>query len=231
LDFSETGIVNATLWLLGLFSLITWSVILIKLWEWALNTFRNHAFIRQHAKTGNAENNSAIEGFDRTKSQFARVFHSGQMTAGQMPEQTRLNTESHLDAWHQLIERGLSQQIRKEKAKMDSGLGLLASFGSTSPFVGLFGTVWGIMHALQDISSKGSASLEVVAGPIGEALIATAIGIAVAIPAVLGYNFFIRLNKANLAKLNHFADDYLRATIQQDLQQQTGMNNGATNTR
>jgi biopolymer transport protein ExbB len=96
----------------------------------------------------------------------------------------------------------------------------LASFGSTSPFVGLFGTVWGIMNALQDISSKGSASLDVVAGPIGEALVATGIGIAVAVPAVLAYNFFIRLNRGTTAKLEHFADDFLQAIIQGHLQQQ-----------
>ncbi len=120
---------------------------------------------------------------------------------------------------HDLIERALKQQIQKEKAVMESGLGWLASFGSTAPFVGLFGTVWGIMNALQDISSKGSASLEVVAGPIGEALVATGIGIAVAVPAVLGYNFFIRLNRGTTAKLEHFADDFLQATIQDHLQQ------------
>lgn len=217
MDFSETSIVNATLWLLGFFSLITWSIILIKLGEWGLNALRNYAF-GKHRRPDH-DKPSGFSLLDPEYSQFARILHSGQQTLSQIPAHTPLNVDQY-SAWHQLTERALSQQIQKEKAKMDSGLGLLASFGSTSPFVGLFGTVWGIMHALQDISSKGSASLEVVAGPIGEALIATAIGIAVAIPAVLAYNFFVRLNKANLAKLNHFATDYLRASIQQHLQQQ-----------
>ena len=86
---------------------------------------------------------------------------------------------------------------------------VLASIGSTAPFVGLFGTVWGIMHALTNISKLGSASLDVVAGPIGEALIATAIGIAVAVPAVLAYNFFLRRLKTSSNNLDDFAEDFI----------------------
>ncbi len=230
MELSETSIVNATLWLLGFFSLLTWSIILLKLGEWALNSLRNYIFIKNNAITDDSSNPLNYALLDKAKSQFARIFQSGQNTLNQIPNQTALNLDQYT-AWHSLIERALQQQIRKEKAKVDSGLGWLASFGSTSPFVGLFGTVWGIMHALQDISSKGSASLEVVAGPIGEALIATAIGIAVAIPSVLAYNFFVRLNKASLAKLEHFANDYLRAIIQQHLQQQTVSTHGIPNPR
>jgi biopolymer transport protein ExbB len=90
---------------------------------------------------------------------------------------------------------------------------MLASIGSTAPFVGLFGTVWGIMHALQDISQAKSASLDVVAGPIGEALIATAIGIAAAIPAVLAYNYFLRRIKLFEAELEYFATDFLNLAV------------------
>jgi biopolymer transport protein ExbB len=88
-------------------------------------------------------------------------------------------------------------------------LTMLASIGSTAPFVGLFGTVLGIMHAMRHISETGSASLDVVAGPIGEALIATAIGIAVAVPAVLAYNFFLRQAKHLRTSLEHFIDGYV----------------------
>ena len=108
-----------------------------------------------------------------------------------------------------LLERSLKQQMVRELRLMESGLTVLASIGSTAPFVGLFGTVWGIMRALQDISKAGSASLDVVAGPIGEALIATAIGIAVAVPAVLAYNFFLRRSRVHRAVLEHFAEDLL----------------------
>ena len=93
---------------------------------------------------------------------------------------------------------------------------MVGEFWQHRPFVGLFGTVWGI-------STKGSASLEAVAGPIGDALIATGIGIAVAVPAVLAYNFFVRLNRGSTAKLEHFADDFLQAIIQDHLQQNSSM--------
>jgi biopolymer transport protein ExbB len=92
----------------------------------------------------------------------------------------------------------------------------LATIGSTAPFVGLFGTVWGIMKALTDIGSTGSASLDVVAGPIGEALVATGVGIAVAVPAVIAYNFFIRRIRLIGADLEDFATDFV------NLSQRTG---------
>ncbi|MBK8816040.1 MAG: MotA/TolQ/ExbB proton channel family protein [Methylococcaceae bacterium] len=230
MDLSETSIVNATLWLLGCFSLLTWSIILLKLGEWGLNVSRNYAFSNKNPTDPEETSIPSFNLFDKSKSQRARIYYSGQAILNQIPTQALLNLEQS-KAWHTLIEKTLHQQLLKEKSVMESGLGWLASFGSTSPFVGLFGTVWGIMHALQDISSKGSASLEVVAGPIGEALIATAIGIAVAIPAVLAYNFFVRLNKSNLSKLDHFANDYLRNIIQQDLQQQTVSMHGLSNAR
>ncbi len=90
---------------------------------------------------------------------------------------------------------------------MESGLTILASVGSTAPFVGLLGTVWGIYHALLAISASGSGTLDKVAGPVGEALIMTAIGLAVAVPAVMGYNWLIRRNKAVLDQTRAFSAD------------------------
>ena len=101
----------------------------------------------------------------------------------------------------------LSNAIDDAKDRLSHGLALLASIGSTAPFVGLFGTVWGIYHALLTISDAGSAGLDKVAGPVGEALIMTAFGLAVAIPAVMGYNALVRGNKSILSKLNSFAHD------------------------
>lgn len=106
------------------------------------------------------------------------------------------------------LERALRQQIQRERRSLESGLAVLASIGSTSPFIGLFGTVWGIMEALKGISAAGSASLETVAGPIGSALIATGVGIAVAVPAVLVYNYFLRRLKLTAADLDDFAHDF-----------------------
>jgi biopolymer transport protein ExbB len=91
--------------------------------------------------------------------------------------------------------------------RMQSGLPVLASVGSTAPFVGLFGTVWGIYHALIAISLAGQASIDKVAGPVGEALIMTAIGLAVAVPAVLGYNVLLRRNKVVQERVSHFTHE------------------------
>lgn len=105
------------------------------------------------------------------------------------------------------VTRGLQNAIDDATADLQSGLAILASVGSTSPFVGLFGTVWGIYHALMQIGMAGQATIDKVAGPIGEALIMTALGLAVAIPAVLGYNALVRGNKAIITRMNRFAHD------------------------
>jgi biopolymer transport protein ExbB len=110
---------------------------------------------------------------------------------------------------HEFIDRAVRSAITRESHRFDSGLTLLASVGSTAPFVGLFGTVWGIYHALINIGASGEATLDVVAGPVGEALIMTCIGLGVAIPSVLAYNYFVRSNKAMLARFNAFGHDLL----------------------
>ncbi|MEC4720279.1 MotA/TolQ/ExbB proton channel family protein [Noviherbaspirillum sp. CPCC 100848] len=107
----------------------------------------------------------------------------------------------------ELITRTLRQEINRVSARLESGLTLLASVGSTAPFVGLFGTVWGIYHALVAVSSSGTVQIDKVAGPVGEALIMTALGLLVAIPAVLAYNAFTRVNRVTLAELDAFAHD------------------------
>lgn len=100
----------------------------------------------------------------------------------------------------------LSQQLEKTKNALDSGLIVLATVGSSAPFIGLFGTVWGIYRALMEISAEGNASLGVVAGPMGEALIATAVGLFAAIPALIAYNGFGRANRLLLQKFRHVAE-------------------------
>ena len=105
------------------------------------------------------------------------------------------------------LTRSLRRAIEQTTARMESGLTVLASIGSAAPFVGLFGTVWGIYHALLAIGMSGQGTLDKVAGPVGEALIMTAIGLAVAIPAVLAYNAFTRNNRVVLSELDAFAHD------------------------
>ncbi len=136
----------------------------------------------------------AIEGFDAAA-------HHRQQTSAAKPQ---LHDTMDISDW---ITRCLRNSIDDSTAKLQSGLAILASVGSTSPFVGLFGTVWGIYHALLAIGMAGQASIDKVAGPIGEALIMTALGLAVAIPAVLGYNALVRGNKGVTQKLNRFAHD------------------------
>jgi biopolymer transport protein ExbB len=112
----------------------------------------------------------------------------------------------------ELITRALRQRINEAAGRLEAGLTLLASVGSTAPFIGLFGTVWGIYRALINIASSGQIAIDKVAGPVGEALIMTAFGLAVAIPAVLAYNAFTRANRMVLGQLDGFAHD-LHATL------------------
>jgi len=107
----------------------------------------------------------------------------------------------------EFIARSMRRNISQEGAQIEYGLTVLASVGSVSPFVGLFGTVWGIYHALASISLSGQATLDKVAGPVGEALIMTALGLAVAIPAVLAYNALVRSNRVLMSQLENFAHD------------------------
>jgi biopolymer transport protein ExbB len=107
----------------------------------------------------------------------------------------------------EFVTRAVRSQIVESQAKIESGLTFLASVGSTAPFIGLFGTVWGIYHALVGLSGATQVVLDKVAGPVGEALIMTAAGLFVAIPAVLAYNAFTRGNRLTLARMDGFAHD------------------------
>ncbi|MCK9511667.1 MAG: MotA/TolQ/ExbB proton channel family protein [Pigmentiphaga sp.] len=107
----------------------------------------------------------------------------------------------------EFVMRSMRKIMDEETARLESGLTMLASIGSTAPFVGLFGTVWGVYHALVAIGMGGGATIDRIAGPVGEALIMTGLGLAVAIPAVLGFNAFVRRNRVLLARLDAFAYD------------------------
>ena len=107
----------------------------------------------------------------------------------------------------EFVDRALRQAVTRESSGLENGLTVLATVGSTAPFVGLLGTVWGIYRALIKIGASGDASISAVAGPVGEALIMTAIGLFVAIPAVLAYNFFVRINSVTYNQFDTFAHD------------------------
>ena len=143
----------------------------------------------------------ALEGRDAT-SHILSADNNGSLS--NKTTKPQLHDSLDVSDW---ITRSLRNTLDEFTAKLQSGLAILASVGSTAPFVGLFGTVWGIYHALLSIGMAGQATIDKVAGPIGESLIMTALGLAVAIPAVLGYNALVRGNKGILMKLNRFAHD------------------------
>jgi biopolymer transport protein ExbB len=129
-----------------------------------------------------------------------------QQGAAQLSASARPSLGGEMDRSAQAT-RVLRAAIQTSTNRLESGLTLLASIGATAPFVGLLGTVWGIYHALANVSSHGTVQIDKVAGPVGEALVMTAIGLTVAIPAVLAYNGFNRVNRLTLAELDAFAHD------------------------
>ncbi len=208
----NSPIVLGTLVLLILLSIATWSIAVFKLWKQWQSKQQDREFVERFWAV--REWSEAEKVAQESKGDIARLAQAG------FAELKTLN-ESHQDLKHlgdphDVLERQLRQQLQNIQRYHERGLAELATIGSTSPFVGLFGTVWGIMHALQDIGKSGSASLDVVAGPIGEALIATAIGIATALPAVLFYNFFLRRLKVHVTDLENFAHDFLRLAQRHD---------------
>jgi biopolymer transport protein ExbB len=209
LQLSSSNIVQLTLWVLIGFSAITWAIIFYKSWVlWGINHCnRNYA---EQFWTANDFTKAAD--LDQHISALGRIANVGFQALSNIRENATPMLQ-HSGDLELILERSLRQQISKEYKTLEQGLSLLASIGSTSPFVGLFGTVWGIMHALQGISHAKSASIDVVAGPIGEALIATAIGIAAAIPAVLAYNYFLKQVKLSQAELEYFASDFLNLAM------------------
>jgi biopolymer transport protein ExbB len=204
---STSPAVAATLWVLIAFSVVTWTIIARKaLLQWRLKRL-NRVFADAFWKASDLKHaEGPASGMDGP---LARVAQAGFHALSDLRRGTEHTLQFSGDA-RDILEAALRQQIQKEHQTLESGLMVLASVGSTAPFVGLFGTVWGIMNALTDISRAGTASLDVVAGPVGEALIATAIGIAAAVPAVLAYNYGLRRVHLYLAEMEDFAANFLR---------------------
>ena len=188
--------------LLGM-SLASWMVILIK----TLDVIRYKAFARHSDDFWHSEDFAAAMaklGADAANPFRQLALEGREATAHHRNTKAHLHDSLDVSDW---ITRTLRNGIDETTARMQAGLAILASVGSTAPFIGLVGTVWGIYHALMSIGTAGQATIDKVAGPIGESLIMTALGLAVAIPAVLGYNALVRGNKSILNKLNSFAHD------------------------
>lgn len=208
---SPAAVVDGTLYTLLAFSVITWTLILFKSWQLSRNQFWDKRFDNAFWE---AESLSAAEAFpeNRFRGPLSRIARQG---FSWLTESRSTATKSlkFCGTPSDLLEHSLLVQLQKEVHHMESGLTVLASIGSTAPFVGLFGTVLGIMHAMHEITASGSTSLDVVAGPIGDALVATAIGIAVAVPAVLAYNFFLRRVKVQRAALENFVVSFMHVAL------------------
>ena len=213
-DIPPTLVIDGTFYTLLIFSVATWTVILFKIWQFAKNNRDNHQFQQAFWDAGDLSAAAALPA-QLARGPKARIAQSGfdWLTAMRKDGGKALRYRGKPG---ELLEQALRRQAQQEQRLLESGLTLLASIGSTAPFVGLFGTVVGIMNALHDIGQSGSASLDVVAGPIGDALIATAIGIAVAVPAVLAYNFFVRRVKNHRFLLENFAESFLHLAVNSD---------------
>jgi biopolymer transport protein ExbB len=188
-------VAKGCLFLLAIMSIASWAVMVTKYLELrrlkaqtvdARGSFNDlHLFSSNVAKLG-------------SDSPLRFVADSGEEAARQF---TALKPRVDYDTW---IIRAIEQALSKLQTRMQDGMAVLATIGSTSPFVGLFGTVWAIYTALVKIGASGQASIDRVAGPVGEALIMTALGLAVAVPAVFGYNWLLRKNKLALEEVRSF---------------------------
>ncbi|UOA09677.1 MotA/TolQ/ExbB proton channel family protein [Methylobacter sp. S3L5C] len=204
-------IINGTLYTLLVFSVITWTLIFFKLWQFINNSRCNERFEKAFWNLPELQQVKKLSP-DLAKGSQARLAYEG---VTWLDEHQRLagTKLQHCGDSAELLEQALRVQLQQEQHSMEGGLTLLASIGSTAPFVGLFGTVLGIMHAMHEITASGSTSLDVVAGPIGDALVATAIGIAVAVPAVLAYNFLLRRVKIQRTRLENFVASFLSVAL------------------
>ena len=210
-NISPQIIIDGTLYTLIFFSVVTWTLILFKSWQLINNQRCNARFEEAFWALGSLNQLSTLPDNVALGSD-ARLAYIGTTWLKEHKEAAGKQLK-HAGDINELLEQQLRVQLQKEQHSLEFGLTLLASIGSTSPFVGLFGTVLGIMHAMHDITASGSTSLDVVAGPIGDALIATAFGIDVAVPAVLGYNFALRQLKIQRATMENFVASFMTAAL------------------
>ncbi len=195
----EGGVVTiSTFVILVIMSLGSWYIMFTKLWEQGKIGRQSRAAEENFWSAGSVKSGASSLA---EESPFRFIAEKG-IDATQ--KHTGLLGQIDLSTW---ITMGISRAVDNVQSRMSDGLAFLATVGSTAPFVGLFGTVWGIYQALVKIGVSGQASIDKVAGPVGEALIMTAIGLAVAVPAVLGYNFIVRRNKVAMDQVRAFGSD------------------------
>jgi biopolymer transport protein ExbB len=194
-DFVARG----TLVIMIIMSMGSWYIIFTKLWEQSKLMKSARAAGESFWTAGSVK--KGLDTLDE-KSAFRYIAEQG-LKADEHHEGTLVE---QIDR-HTWISMSVQRAVDNINSRLQDGLAFLATVGSTAPFVGLFGTVWGIYHALTAIGIAGQASIDKVAGPVGEALIMTAFGLAVAVPAVMGYNWLIRRNKSVMEKVRSFSGD------------------------
>jgi biopolymer transport protein ExbB len=192
--------------LLLLMSVTTWYLIVTKAWTWLLVRRRTRRFLDTFWNSPSLQAVATHLEEQHPDEPFSHLaWHA--IVSSRHHQRHGANKLNESGSAAEFLTRSMRRVIDEETARFESGLTVLASIGSTAPFIGLFGTVWGIYHALIAIGMSGQGTLDKVAGPVGEALIMTALGLAVAIPAVLAYNFSVRRNRMVLAQLDSFAHD------------------------
>jgi biopolymer transport protein ExbB len=192
--------------MLLLMSVTTWYLIVIKAWAAFLLRRRTCRFLDTFWDSPSLQAVATHLEEHHPDEPFSHLAWHG-IVATRHHQRHGANKLNESGSTAEFLTRAMRRVIDEETARLESGLTVLASVGSTAPFLGLFGTVWGVYHALVAIGMSGQGTLDKVAGPVGEALIMTALGLAVAIPAVLAYNFSVRRNRMVLAQLDSFAHD------------------------
>ena len=205
--FSQADEVNrAVMLVLALMSIASWYLICLKAWQNRVIRVRCRTFWRGFRTVSHLPEAEALLQQARPSSPFAGILADGLLACRHLQAKDG-QPAFELGSSDDFISAALQRRISEENQMLEQGLSLLATIGSTAPFVGLFGTVWGIYHALIAIGASGQDTLDKVAGPVGEALIMTACGLAVAIPAVLAYNDCTQVNRKLICELESFAFD------------------------
>ena len=203
------GVARFVLGIMLIASLGTWYLIFTKGAQLFSMRRKSQAFLAAFWDAPNLEAVAARIRENGTDEPFSHLVHHGFTAIEQHKRCEDATTGSLIERGTQndLLTRSLKRAIDEDRSRLEFGQTVLATIASSAPFVGLFGTVWGIYHALMAIGVSGQGTLDKVAGPIGEALIMTGIGLAVAIPAAVAYNAFARANRNTLSQLNSFAYD------------------------
>ena len=194
-DFVSRGVLIMML----IMSAATWYIMIVK--------YIDQAKLMKQAKAANASfwKSASVQAGVASLAQGSPFWYiADRGISAQNHHEGTLVEQIDLSSW---VTMSVNRAVEEIQSRLQGGLAVLATVGSTAPFVGLFGTVWGIYHALTAIGISGQASIDKVAGPVGEALIMTAIGLAVAVPAVMGYNWLVRRNKAGMEAVRAFSAD------------------------